>query len=289
MFSSGEVKGVVDFRDEELVLVRSFEDEAAEADDRSGCFPDDDGEVTEGDLGFRDVAAEMEGAVWNGRREAALVSVALVETTRLAGSAIGRVLGRRGDFEVTFVKGLVTFLTSFGSPGSVSARRKSVPILGAGEVGFFEVLATVVALVGFLGGGENTFGLDGAVLLGEGMLDRVDADLRMTGGDLTFGLRTTPETVRLRAGVGSGDPLDLADKAETGDLAETGCEDGRRCGVVLALWSRWVSGFRRACLDEDSEAGVNDFALTCYLAWIWLNATKNTPEPQGIRYDCQSH
>lgn len=147
-----------------------------------------------------------------------------------------------------------------------------MPIFGTGELdmlGFFEALAAVVAVVvfgGFRGGGESTFGLGGAVLFEEGMLDRVDADLRMTGGDLTFGLRTTPETVRLRTGVGTGDSLDLADKAETGDLAETCCADGLRCGVVLVFWSCWVSGLRRACLDEDSEAGVNGFAFTPHLA-----------------------
>lgn len=54
------------------------------------------------------------------------------------------------------------------------------------------------------------------------MCDRVDADLLNTGGDLTLGLRTTPETVRLRTGVGIGDSLDLADKAEMGDLIEAG-------------------------------------------------------------------
>jgi len=114
MRSSGEVEGVVDFRDEEVVRVRRLEDEVAEADNRSGCFPDDGGEVTEGDLGFRDVVTEIEGVMGCGRREAALVSVALVETTRLAGSAVSRVLGKRGDFEVTFVRGLVTFLAPFG-------------------------------------------------------------------------------------------------------------------------------------------------------------------------------
>jgi hypothetical protein len=93
--------------------------------------------------------------------------------------------------------------------------------------------------------------------------DRVDADLRITGGDLTLGLRTTPEAVRLRIGVGAGDSLDLMDKAEMGDLVETGCEDGRRCGVAFVFWSCWISGFRRDRLDEDSEAGINDFALTC--------------------------
>jgi len=58
---------VVDFREEEGVLVRSFEDEAAEADSRSDCLPDEGGEVTEDSLGLRDVAVEMEGAVESGR------------------------------------------------------------------------------------------------------------------------------------------------------------------------------------------------------------------------------
>jgi len=127
---------------------------------------------------------------------------------------------------------------------------------------FFGALATVIVLDGFRGGGENTFGLGGTVLLEEGVFDRVDADLRITGGDLTLGLRTTPETVRLRTGVGAGGSLDFADKAEIGDLAEAGCEGSRRCGVVFVFWSCWVSGLRRDCLDEDSEAGVSDFALT---------------------------
>jgi hypothetical protein len=83
--------------------LRSFEDEAAEADSRSDCFPDEDGEVTEGSLGFRDVVVEMEGAVESGRREAALVSVTSVETTRIVGSTVDRILGRRGDFEAAFV------------------------------------------------------------------------------------------------------------------------------------------------------------------------------------------
>jgi hypothetical protein len=116
---------------------------------------------------------------------------------------------------------------------------------------------------GFRGGGENTFGLDGAVLLEEGAFDKVDADLRNTGGDLTLGLRTIPETVRLRTGVGTGDSLDLADKAGTGDFLGSGWEDGsRRCGDALILFSCCVIGFRIFCLDEASEVGVNDFALT---------------------------
>ena len=96
----------------------------------------------------------------------------------------------------------------------------------------------------------------------EGVLDRVDADLRITGGDLTLGLRTTPEAVRLRSGVGAGDSFGLADCAEGGDLAEIGREGGRHCEVVFVFWSCRAKGFRRGCLDEDSEAGVNDFALT---------------------------
>lgn len=107
----GEVEGVVDFREAELV--RGLEDETGEADNQSDCFPDEDGEVVEGGLGFRDAAVEMEDTVESGRREAALVSVALVETVRLVGSVVGRVLGRRGDFEVAFVRGLIIFLTSF--------------------------------------------------------------------------------------------------------------------------------------------------------------------------------
>jgi hypothetical protein len=118
-----------------------------------------------------------------------------------------------------------------------------------------------VVLDGFRGGGENTFGLGGA-FLPEGVFGRVDADLRITGGDLTLGLRTTPETVRLRTGVGAADSFDLADKAEIGDLVEAGCEDGRRCGVAFVFWSCWANGFLTGCLDEDSEAGVNNFALT---------------------------
>ena len=74
----------------------------------------------------------MDGSVGSGRREVALVSVAPVEITRLVGSAVGRVLGRRGDFEVAFVRGLVTFLPSSGSPPSVCARRGSVPAFVAG-------------------------------------------------------------------------------------------------------------------------------------------------------------
>jgi len=125
--SSGEVEGVVDFREEEAVLVRSLEDEALKGESWADRFPDEGGEATEGDLGFRDVVVEMEGSVESVRREAALVSVVPVETTRLVGSAFGRVLGRRGDFEVAFVRGLVIFLTSSRSSPSVFARRGSVP------------------------------------------------------------------------------------------------------------------------------------------------------------------
>jgi len=98
--------------------------------------------VTKGGLVFRDVVIEMEGAVDRGRREAGLVSTALVDTTRLVGSAVGRVLGRRGDFEVTFVGGLVT-LASSGDSASVSAGKKSVSILVMSELertGFFRSL-----------------------------------------------------------------------------------------------------------------------------------------------------
>lgn len=124
----------------------------------------------------------------------------------------------------------------------------------------------------------------------EGAFDRVDADLRITGGDLTLGLWTTPETVRLRIGVSAGETLDLADKAEMGDLVETGCEGCRRCGVVFLFWSCWVSGFRRDCLGGDSEAGVNDFALTCQSDGVpESNAASDEPELKGIRHDCRSH
>lgn len=113
-------------------------------------------------------------------------------------------------------------------------------------------------LSGFRGGGENTFGFDGAILLEEGEFDMVDADLRNTGGDLTVGPRTTPETVRLRTGVGAGDSLDLVDNAE---MAASGCgDDGRRRGDFSAFWSCCMSGFRRFCLDEVSEVG-NGFAF----------------------------
>ena len=133
--TSGEVDGVVDFREEEAVLVRRFEDEAAETDNRSDCFPDDDGEVTEGGLGFWDVVVEIEGAVESGRREAALVFIALVETTRLVGSSGGRVPGRRGDFEVFLVMGLIAFLTSSGGSASVFVGRKLVPISATSKLG----------------------------------------------------------------------------------------------------------------------------------------------------------
>lgn len=131
-----------------------------------------------------------------------------------------------------------------------------------GVLVFFGALAAAVVLDNFRGEGEKVFGLGGAVLLEEGVFDRVDADLRIAGGDLTLDPRTTPETVRLRTGVGTGDSLDLADKRGTGDLAGTCCEDGRRCGVVLVFWSCWINGLRRGCLDEDSEAGVGGFAFT---------------------------
>lgn len=108
---SGEVEGVVDFREEETVLASSFEDEAAAADSRSDRFPDEEGEEVEEDLGFRDVVTEMEGAVERCRREVTLVSATLVGVTRLVGSATSRVLGRRGDFEIGVVGGLVAFST----------------------------------------------------------------------------------------------------------------------------------------------------------------------------------
>ena len=69
-------------------------------------------------------------------------------------------------------------------------------------------------------------------MLEEGAFDGVDADLLITGGDLIFGLRATPEAVRLRTGAGTGDSLDLANKAEVEDLTETGQEDDRYCEVV---------------------------------------------------------
>ena len=146
----------------------------------------------------------------------------------------------------------------------------------------------VAVLGGFRGGGENTFDLGGTVL--EGVFDRVDADLRITGGDLTLGLRTTPETVRLRTGVGTADSLDLAGKVEMGDLVEAGREDGRRCGVVFQFWSWWARGFRRGCLDEDSEAGVSDFAWTYQSGGSPVSmATSNEPELQDILRDCRFH
>ena len=144
MRSSGEVEGVVDFREEEAVLVRSLKDEAPEAESRSDCFPDEGGEAMEGDLGFRDVVVEMEGSVESGRREVALVSAAPVEIARLVGSAVGRALGRRGDFEVAFVRGLV-ILTSSGSSPSVFTRKGSVPIIVAGRsrrTGFLQGLGS---------------------------------------------------------------------------------------------------------------------------------------------------
>ena len=119
---SGEVEGVVDFREEEVVLVRSLEDEAAEADNWSDCFLDEDGEETEGDLSFRDVVIEMEGAVESCRWEATLVSVAPEWEIRLAGSAASRVFGRRGDLEVSVIGRLVAFSTSFWGSSLVSAR-----------------------------------------------------------------------------------------------------------------------------------------------------------------------
>lgn len=125
---SGEVEGVVDFLEEEAVLVRSFEDEAAEANNRSVCFPNEDGEGTDGGLGFRDVVVEMEGAVDRWWREVTLVSVALVDGIRLVGSAVCRVLGKRGDFEATVVEGLVTFSTFPWGSDLESAMRGSALI-----------------------------------------------------------------------------------------------------------------------------------------------------------------
>jgi hypothetical protein len=131
---SGEVDGVVDFREEEAVVVRGFEDEDVEADKRSDCFPEDDNEEKEGDLGFRVVAVEMEGPVESCLREVTLVSVVLVETTRLVGSVLRRALGRRGDFEAAFVKVLVTLSTSFWGSVLESARRSAL-ILLVGNLG----------------------------------------------------------------------------------------------------------------------------------------------------------
>lgn len=121
---------MVDFREEEEVLARSLEEECPEVDSRSNCFPDEDGE---GSLGLRDaiVVESEEAYCW---REVTLVSVALEEKTRLVGSAVSRVLGRSGDFEAAFVRGLVTLLTSFGRSPLASAR-KSIPILAVGRLG----------------------------------------------------------------------------------------------------------------------------------------------------------
>lgn len=260
---SGEVEGVVDFREEEAVVIRSFEDEA-EADNRSDCFPKEDGEGTGGGLGFRDVAADMEGATGGCLRDVTLLSVALAETTRLVGSAANRVFGNRGDFEAAFAKLFAALPGSCES--ALVARWTLVPIcfgMAWDIPGFFAPLAVVVVLGGFRGGGEKTFGFDGAVLLEEGVLESVDADLRITGGDLTLGLRMTPETVRFRMGVGAGDSLDLTDNAEMGDFVVSGCEGvGRRCGVDFPFWSCCSSGFREFCLDEASEVAANGFALT---------------------------
>ena len=119
---------MVDFREEEVVLVRSFEDEYTEADNRSDCFPGKDGEETEGDLCFRDVVG-MEGAVESCRREVTLVSVALVEGIRFVGSTVSRVfLGGRGDFEGAAAESLATFSTFFWGSGLVSPGRASAPI-----------------------------------------------------------------------------------------------------------------------------------------------------------------
>lgn len=262
---SGEVEGVVEFREEDVVLVRSFEDEAAGTDNWSDCFPGGGfGEMGE-DLGFRDVVVEMEGAVESCEREVVLGSVALEEVARLVGSAVNRVLGRGGDLEAAFVKGLDTFLTSrvsaLVSTGIMSAQGLSVSKLNIPCS--FGALPVVTMPGGFRGGGENTFGLDGTIFLEEGVVDRVDADLLNAGGDLTLGLRMTPEMVRLRTGVGTGDSLGLAEDAEMGDFVGRGGEGGsRRCAVeVFAFWSCCTGGFRKVCLDETSEVGVRDFAL----------------------------
>ena len=69
-------------------------------------------------------------------------------------------------------------------------------------------------------------------MLEEGAFDGVDAYLLITGGDLTFGLRATPEAVCLRTGVGTGNSLDLANKAEVEDLTETSQEDDQCCEVI---------------------------------------------------------
>jgi hypothetical protein len=125
---SGEVEGVVDFREEEALLVCSFEYEAAEIDNLSDCFPDEEGEATGEDLGFRDVVVETEGAVESCRREVTLVSVTLVGVIRLVGSAANRVLGRRGDFGAAVAEGLVTFSTALWGSDLAFARRASVLI-----------------------------------------------------------------------------------------------------------------------------------------------------------------
>ena len=64
------------------------------------------------------------------------------------------------------------------------------------------------------------------------MFDGVDAYLLITGGDLIFGLQATPEAVCLRTGVGTGNSLDLANKAEVEDFTETSQEDDQCCEVI---------------------------------------------------------
>ena len=118
-----------------------------------------------------------------------------------------------------------------------------------------------MVLDAFRDGGGKTFDLGRVVFFGDGVFDKVDADLRITCCDLTLGLRTAPETVRLRTGVGTDNSLGVADEGGIGDLGGIDCEDGRRCGVDLMFWSCWIRGFRRGCLDEDSETGVGDFVL----------------------------
>ena len=118
-----------------------------------------------------------------------------------------------------------------------------------------------MVLDAFRDGGERAFDLGRVVLFEDGVFDKVDADLRITCGDLMLGLRTTPETVRLRTGVGTDNSLDVAGEGGIGDLGDISCEDGRRCGVDLMFWSCWIRGFRGGCLDEGSETGVSDFVL----------------------------
>ena len=236
--ATGAVRGVTQ-RKKETVQEGDIIYEAVETDNRPDGFPEEDGEEVEGDLGFRDVVVEIEGPVESRLREVTLLSVALVETVRLGGSAVSRALGRRGDFEAAFVRVLVILSTSFWGSTLTSAESGSVLILMVGKLvrtGLLRSLGDSRSTWWFRGGGESAFDLDGAVLLEEGVIDRVDADLRTTGGDLTLGLRTTPEIVRLRTGVGAGDSLDLADTVGMGDFLGSGWRGGgRRCGDGLVL------------------------------------------------------